>query len=87
MSTNISTFFLLGIFYHIIEGDFMKKFKPVVFAIIIGCICALVLFKQVESDTLVQVEGNAVAIQIGVFTKEEKSKINHLSLNLRKLEK
>ena len=52
----------------------MKKFRPVVLAVIIGCTCAFILFKQVEEKTLVKVEGNAVAIQIGVFTKEENAR-------------
>lgn len=49
----------------------MKKLRPVFLAVLIGCTCAFVLFREVEEMTLTKVEGNAVAVQIGVFTKEE----------------
>ena len=49
----------------------MKKLRPVILAVIIGCTCAYFLFNEVENSTIREVNGNAVAIQIGVFTKEE----------------
>lgn len=49
----------------------MKKLWPVVIAVLTGCILAFILFKNVEKKTINEVEGNAVAVQIGVFTKEE----------------
>lgn len=49
----------------------MKKFKPIIFAVLIGCTCAFFLFKKVEEETLVETYGNAIAVQIGVFTKRE----------------
>ena len=49
----------------------MKKFMPVIYAIIVGGICALFLFKKVESVNSLALDGNATAVQIGVFTKRE----------------
>ena len=46
----------------------MKKLKPVFLAVIVGCTCALVLFKTVERQTIKDVDKhNAIAVQIGVF--------------------
>lgn len=45
----------------------MKKLKPVLLAVLVGCGCAFYLFKNVESKTIVPNKYNAVAIQIGVF--------------------
>jgi len=49
----------------------MKKILPVVLAVITGCTCAFILFKKVEKETILETPENAVAIQIGVFTKKE----------------
>lgn len=49
----------------------MKKISPVVLAVLVGCACALFLFRKVEEKTVTHIEGNAVAVQIGVFTKKE----------------
>ncbi len=49
----------------------MKKIKPVFLAVLVGCSCAFVLFTEFEERTEVAIAGNAVAVQIGVFTKEE----------------
>lgn len=49
----------------------MKKLKPVLLAVVVGCTCAFYLFKNVESKTLLETKYNAVAIQIGVFKDAE----------------
>lgn len=49
----------------------MKKLRPVVLAVIIGCTCAFFLFKTVEKGTIAESDYNAVAIQIGVFMNPE----------------
>ncbi len=48
----------------------MKKIKPVLLAVFVGCTCAFYLFKNVESKTAAP-KYNAVAIQIGVFKDPE----------------
>lgn len=45
----------------------MKRLKPILLAVLVGCGCAFYLFKNVESKTFVENRYNAVAIQIGVF--------------------
>lgn len=45
----------------------MKRLKPVVLAVLVGCACAFFLFREVEDSTSIKSKGNAVAIQIGVF--------------------
>lgn len=52
----------------------MKKIFPVLLAVVVGGICALFLFKRVESVNSLVLDGNATAVQIGVFTKEENAK-------------
>lgn len=49
----------------------MKKIYPVLMAVIIGCTCAFFLFKEIEKNTVNASNGNAVAIQIGVFKDSE----------------
>ncbi len=50
----------------------IKKLRPVFFAVVVGCTCAFFLFREVEKKTLApKSEGNAVAVQIGVFKDEE----------------
>ena len=49
----------------------MRKFMPVILAVIVGTTCAFMLFRSVEKATIVDTGGNAIAIQIGVFTKRE----------------
>lgn len=49
----------------------MKKFFPVILAISVGGICAFLLFRKMETVTSLKLDGNATAIQIGVFTKED----------------
>lgn len=55
-------------------GEDMKKIFPVLLAVVVGGICALFLFKRVESVNSLVLDGNATAVQIGVFTKEENAK-------------
>ncbi len=59
----------------------IKKLKPIILAVVLGCGCAFFLFREVEKKTLATPnEGNAVAIQIGVFKDEinaEKMKSTH----------
>ncbi len=45
----------------------MKKIRPTLLAVLVGCSCAFYLFKNVEKKTLVETRYNAVAVQIGVF--------------------
>lgn len=45
----------------------MKKLYPIFLAIIIGCGLAFFIFRKVEKNTFESEEGNAVAVQIGVF--------------------
>ncbi len=52
----------------------MKKVFPVLLAVIVGGVCAFFLFKKVESVNSLSLEGNATAIQIGVFTRQENAK-------------
>lgn len=49
----------------------MKKMRPILLAVIVGCTCAFYLFKNVESKTIIEPKYNAVAIQIGVFKDAE----------------
>ena len=49
----------------------MKKLWPVVTAVLIGSILAFLIFRGVESNTKIEEKGNAVAVQIGVFTNKE----------------
>ena len=63
------TIVLKNIFYYYI-GDDMKKIKPFMLAIFIGSICAVYLFKYSFKDTYAFDEYNAIALQIGVFMKE-----------------
>ncbi len=50
----------------------IKQLRPVFFAVVVGCTCAFFLFREVEKKTLApKSEGNAVAVQIGVFKDEE----------------
>jgi len=49
----------------------MKRLIPVVLAVLVGCLFSYVLFRKVEKDTLLNSTGNAIAIQIGVFTNLE----------------
>lgn len=49
----------------------MKKLKPVLLAVVVGCTCAFYLFKNVEMKTVSKPKYNAVAIQIGVFKDAE----------------
>ncbi len=49
----------------------IKKLRPVILAVVVGCTCAFFLFKEIEKKTLdVKPDGNAVAVQIGVFKDE-----------------
>lgn len=48
----------------------MKKIYPVLLACLFGCFCAFILFKEVEEHSLLEKNGNVVAIQLGVFTDE-----------------
>lgn len=52
----------------------MKKYIPVIGAVLVGIICALFLFKKVEKVNSLALDGNATAVQIGVFTKKENAK-------------
>lgn len=49
----------------------MKKIKPVFLAVLIGSVCAFMLFKEFKEEIKPVPSGNVVAIQIGVFTKSE----------------
>lgn len=49
------------------EVKLMKKLYPIFLAIIIGCGLAFFIFRKVEKNTFESEEGNAVAVQIGVF--------------------
>lgn len=49
----------------------MENKKPIFFAVLVGCACALFMFKTVFAIDKESPNGNAVAIQIGVFTKKE----------------
>lgn len=49
----------------------MKKMYPVLLAVSCGCLLALLFFRGIEKNTLDEVEGNAIAVQIGVFTRRE----------------
>lgn len=45
----------------------MKKMMPFILAVLVGCTCSYLLFRKIESDTLLDASGNAIAVQIGVF--------------------
>lgn len=46
----------------------IKKLRPVLLAVVVGCGCAFFLFREVEKKTIDKKDdGNAVAVQIGVF--------------------
>ena len=47
------------------------KFKPIILACAVGCSFAFVLFSKIEECSLKEPDGNAVAIQIGVFTEKK----------------
>lgn len=49
----------------------MKRLIPVFLSVIVGCGSAYVIYKNVETNYIKSIEGNAVAIQIGAFTKLE----------------
>lgn len=49
------------------EVKLMKKLYPIFLAIIIGCGLAFFIFRKIEKNTFESEEGNAVAVQIGVF--------------------
>lgn len=49
----------------------MKKLIPVFLSVLIGCTSAYILYRVVETRYVNSIQGNAVAIQIGAFTREE----------------
>lgn len=50
-------------------GDGMKKFRPIVLAILVGISCAYFLFNDIEGRTYDS--GNIKALQIGVFKRKD----------------
>lgn len=52
----------------------MKKIFPVFLAVVFGCFCAYTLFQNVEEKSMYKRNGNAVAVQLGVFKEEEPAK-------------
>lgn len=49
----------------------MKRLRPVIGAVLVGCFLAFAIFRVVEEHTLEAPKGNAVAIQLGVFKNLE----------------
>jgi len=49
----------------------MENKKPIFLAVLVGCACALFMFKSLLKVDSKEPVGNAIAIQIGVFTKKE----------------
>ena len=49
----------------------MKKLKPYFLAVLIGTICAVVLFSNTQKEAFAYEKYNAYAVQIGVFVSEE----------------